>query len=540
MKCLARSLLPLISLCCAPTVFAADWIYAVRPGDTLIDIGEAYLRRAGDWPQLQSLNAVDDPRRLMPGTRLRIPLELLRRDAAVATVIHVRGEVSRTDQGGQSVRLAAGGTLQTGDVLATAADSNASLRFVDGSRLLVSEQSRITLARLQQYGATGMAETIIRLHEGEVSNRVEPQRQPAARYRVETEALNLGVRGTEFRAGVSANGAAQGEVLQGRVQAGAPRTARSLTLNAGYGTVARPGEAPAAARALAPAPVLEAAAGRIEHLPVRFGWQVAAGVTHWRAQLYQADSDDVLLRDSVLETPAVNWADLPDGRYRLRVRALTGDGLEGLDGEHVFELAAQPVAPLALQPQAGQTVRGDAPLLRWTRPLGVRSYRLQLADNPAFDPVRLDLNGLSDAELRSELPPGDYFWRLASVDDAGRQGPFGFTQSFRLRPLPARPALEEPQQEDGEMLLRWRAGEAGLGWRVQLARDAEFTDLVADERVGEPAFRLPKDKGGTCYLRVQAIDRDGVAGPFSQAQQIDMPSAFPLWPLLLLPVLLTL
>lgn len=539
MKCFARCLLPLISLCCAPTVLAADWIYAVRPGDTLIDIGEAYLRRAGDWPQLQSLNAVDDPRRLMPGTRLRIPLELLRRDAAVATVIHVRGEVSRTGQDGQPVRLAAGGTLQTGDVLATAADSNASLRFVDGSRLLVSEQSRITLARLQQYGATGMAETVIRLHQGEVSNRVEPQRQPAARYRVETEALNLGVRGTEFRAGVSADGAAQGEVLQGRVQAGAPRAARSLMLNAGYGTVARPGEAPAAARALAPAPVLEAAAGRIEHLPVRFRWQAAEAVTHWRAQLYQADSDDVLLRDKVLETPMVSWADLPDGRYRLRVRALTGDGLEGLDGEQVFELAAQPVAPLALQPQAGQTVRGDV-LLRWARPLGVRSYRLQLADNPAFDPVRLDLSGLSDVELRPELPPGDYFWRLASVDDGGRQGPFGFTQSFGLRPLPASPALDEPQQEDGETLLRWRAAEDGLVWRVQLARDEGFTDLVADERVDEPVFRLPKDKGGTCYLRVQAIDRDGVAGPFSQAQQIDMPSAFPLWPLLLLPVLLTL
>lgn len=536
---LARFALSFLFLSCASGVFAADWRYAVRPGDTLVGIGEAYLRRPQDWPRLQSLNAVADPKRLMPGERLRIPVDMLRRGAAVATVIHVRGEVWRAN-GGERMQLAVGDTLKTGDVLVTAAASNASLRFVDGSRLLVSENGRITLDRLRQYGGTGMAETVIRLHAGEVANRVQPQRQPAARYRVETEALNLGVRGTDFRAGVAADGSAQGEVLEGRVLASGDAGGRPVALPAGFGTLARPGQPPSVPIALAPAPVLEALPARIEHLPLRFAWPAVQGAAGWHAQLYPADSDDVLLRDVRVEEPAVRWRDLPDGRYRLRVRVLADNGLEGLDGEHVFELAAQPEAPLAVFPQAGQTVRGNEIAFAWAQPLGVAGYRLQIADNPLFDPVGFDLSPLSEAGHRLSLPAGDYFWRLASIAGDGRQGPFGAPQSFSLRPLPEGPGVEAPRQEGGETRVRWRESEPGLVWRVQLARDAAFTDLLADERVSEPVFRLPHDGGGTCFLRVQAIDRDGVAGPFGQPQRIELPSGFPLWLLLFVPVLFVL
>lgn len=540
MKYLVRCILQCLLLLCVSGVSAADWIYAVRPGDTLVGIGDAYLRRPQDWPSLQSLNAVADPTRLMPGDRLRIPARMLRRGAALATVIHVRGEVwRRMDDGGQ-VKIAVDDTLKAGDVLATAADSNASLRFVDGSRLLVGERSRITLQRLRQYGDTGMAETIIRLHAGEVASRVQPQQQPAARYRIETEALNLGVRGTDFRAGVAVDGSAQGEVLEGRVLASGKAAGRSVALPAGFGTLARPGAAPAVPIALAPAPALDGLPVRIEHLPLRFAWPRAQGVARWRAQLYPAGNDDELLRDALVDEPAVRWGELPDGRYRLRVRAQAANGLEGLDGEHAFELAAQPVAPLALFPQEGQTVRGEAVPFSWAQPLGVVGYRLQVADNPAFDPVRVDLDALTEAGHRLSLPAGGYFWRLASLAEDGRQGPFGITHAFSLRPVPSGPDPEAARREGDETLVRWGADEPGLVWRVQLARDADFTELVADERVSEPVFRLPRGKGGICFLRVQAIDRDGVAGPFGQPQRIDLPSGFPLWPLLLLPVLFTL
>ena len=42
--------------------------------------------------------------------------------------------------------------------------------------------------------------------------------------------------------------------------------------------------------------------------------------------------------DGVFAGPAAKWADLPDGRYVLRVRAIDAGGLEGVNAERAFTL----------------------------------------------------------------------------------------------------------------------------------------------------------------------------------------------------------
>ena len=56
--------------------------------------------------------------------------------------------------------------------------------------------------------------------------------------------------------------------------------------------------------------------------------------------------------------------------------------------------------------------------------------------------------------------------------------------------------------------------------------------------MAEPQLLLRDPPSGTYYLRVKTIDADGFAGPFGQAQQIDVPSS-PWW-WLLVPALLLL
>lgn len=527
-----------LALCAATVAVAADWRYAVRPGDTLIDIAAAYMARPQDWPQLQALNEVADPRRLVPGTRLRIPLAWLRQGAAVATVIHVRGDARRI-AGEHSTPVQPGDSVAAGDTLVTAAHGSLSLRFVDGSRLLLTPDTRLTLARLRQYGRTGMAETTIRLHRGDVDSQVAPQRAPGASYRIESPVLNLGVRGTRFRVGVAADGRTRGEVLSGRVHAGGEAAAaRGLDLGAGFGAVAGPGELAAAPLALAPAPSLDGLAGRIERLPLRFAWAAQEGAAAWRAQVLADEGEDRLLLDGRFDEPVARWADLPDGAYRLRVRAIAGNGLEGYDGEHRFVVAARPEAPLALAPSAGQWVRATPTVLRWAQPLAAARYRLQVADDAGFAAPLADLE-LGATEHALTLPPGDYFWRVASITAEGRQGPFGEAQRFGQRLAPASPGLDEPSVEDDALVFRWQAGDAGQQVQLQLARDPAFAELIVDVRQREPAYRLPLADGGRVFLRLRTIDHDGFAGPWGQPQAITVPAATPLWPLLL-PLLLLL
>lgn len=531
-------LLFVASIWCAASA-VADWQYVVKPGDTLIGIADQYLQRQHDWPLLQSLNRVADPRRLKPGEHIRIPLHLLRLEAAPATVIHVRGSVKRV-RGALSSDVVVGDMLRSGEELVTDADSNVSLRFADGSRLLVSERSRLVFIKLSRYRGTGMAETVIRLDEGDLENRVETQRAPAGQYRIESEALNLGVRGTRFRAEVAADGTARSGVAQGSVAASAGQASQKVVLDAGFGTLARPGEAPAAPIKLAPGPDLASLASRIEYLPVRLSWPRSPQAVRWRTQIFPVDNEDALLLDAVLDEPSTSWTDLPDGQYRLRVRAVMENGLEGLESLHDFELAARPEAPLALAPQAGQRVRGDSVTMRWAQPHGVAGYRLQLAANAEFEPVLVDLPALNEAEARIDLPPGDYFWRLASIDSKGHQGPVGPTQGFSQMLLPEGPAPGTAEVQKDATVLQWHASEPGLTWRVQVARDADFADVITDEQVSEPQFRLVSGNERVVHVRVQAIDQDGVAGPFGVPQQIDMPSDPPRWWLMVLPLLLVL
>lgn len=69
----------------------ADWRYRIQPGDTLITLTDAWLAPPRTWRDLQKLNRVPDPLRLMPGATLRMPVGWLRREASVAEAMFTRG-----------------------------------------------------------------------------------------------------------------------------------------------------------------------------------------------------------------------------------------------------------------------------------------------------------------------------------------------------------------------------------------------------------------------------------------------------------------
>ncbi|HMX23629.1 MAG TPA: LysM domain-containing protein, partial [Accumulibacter sp.] len=71
----------------------AVWLYTVRRGDTLITVAARYLAQVERWPEVQRTNQITDPTRLIPGTILRIPAAMLRRQPAEVTVEASSGQV---------------------------------------------------------------------------------------------------------------------------------------------------------------------------------------------------------------------------------------------------------------------------------------------------------------------------------------------------------------------------------------------------------------------------------------------------------------
>lgn len=519
------------------------WAYRVQPGDTLIGVAQRHLVRPADWLALQRLNQVRQPRRLAIGRELRIPLAWMPQVATVAEVVFVHGQVvlRGPGDGPSSERpLAIGERLKASDLIRTAADSSATLRFADGSRLLVAAGSQIRIEQLLSVGRPALPAVRLNLQRGHTEAQVAPA-PPGRRFEVDTPALNLGVRGTDFRIQVDAQAAqTRLEVLSGRVetQAGQARVA----VDAGMGSVAQSGQPPGAPRPLTAAPALPALPGRLERLPLQFNWSAMAGAQGYRAQVLQGPLKDQLLLDGRFAQPLARWADLPDGHYTLRVRGIDAQGLEGRDAELAFTLKARPEPPLVSTPAQGAKVYGETARFAWARVAAATRYRLQVSGGADFAEAAYDNAQLLAPQAELPLPPGAYFWRVASIattaDGQADPGPFGDAQAFTQRAEPPSPAMQSPQVGAQGLELRWQQPAPGQRVRFQVARDEAFLQIVQDQTTEQPSVVIREPAPGLYFVRVRTIDADGFEGRFGAAQQVEVPPDRPWWLLLPLGLLL--
>lgn len=514
----------------------ADWRYRIQPGDTLITLTEQWLTPPKTWRDLQKLNRVPDPLRLMPGSTLRMPVAWLRREAGVAEALFARGQVTR-QRGTVTEPLAAGATLQSGDRIRTGPQSSASLRFADGSRLLIPADSDVTLDQLLVLGRSAIPAVRIDVQQGGADSRVTPNAQRVPLYDVRTPHVNLGVRGTEFRV-QTAGAQSRMQVLSGAVHA----DGLSADVAAGQGLLAQGGT-----RTVSPllaAPDLSAMPREVERLPLRLAWSASpAGAVGWRAQLYPRGDADRLLLDARVSEPAVAWAEareLPDGDYTLRVRAVDAQGQEGRAADADVVLKARPEPPFIQSPAAGAVSYTGSMALAWTRNTAAPDVRLQIARDPAFKDLVLQPPPISAAGFEARLPDGRYHWRIAAVEASGRAGPFGDAQTFELQPPPPAPPPAEPEVSGDQLKLRWRADPGVTRYELEWATTPAF-DGPAVQRfsVDKAEATLPKPSPGTYYLRARAFNAAGAASPWGQTQMIEQPYPRWLWllPLLVVPLL---
>ena len=527
----------------APAAAQADeWVHTIAAGDTLVGLKARWLRPEARWQTLQKLNRITNPRRLTPGAPLRIPVAMLREEAAQAEVMHSHGEVWLERAGAGRQALKAATTLLGGDLVITGKQSSVSLRFADGTRTLVGPDSRLQLDRLVRLGPSGAVDSRVRLDSGSLETQVPPDKPPK-RFEIRTPTVNLGVRGTDFRSRID-GARALAEVLQGRVAAG------PQAVNAGFG-VAATASGVSAPRALPPQPDLSGLPDRLERVPLQLPIgrfiETQTGLTRYRAQVFDAEAGNAggrLLLDGVFDQPFAQWPDnLADGRYELRVRALDAEGIEGIAGRKTFTLKARPEPPFLLRPRAGERLFDEAVTLAWSRSPDAASYTVQVSPNADFSPPQIERVGLRSVDTQVPLPLGMQHWRMAAVRADGDQGPWSETRVFERAepppPPPAAPTPQAPKTSDDGLILAWLASPlSGARYEIQVARDAAFADLVLDAKTDRTEVLFPRPGPGTYHVRLRTLAADGRPGAYGSAQLIEVPRS--LWWLWLLPLLLLL
>jgi hypothetical protein len=503
----------------AQGAFSADkqeeWLYSFQPGDNLWDLTERFLIDQSYWARLVKLNRIKRPRHMPPGMQIRVPLGWLNVKPAVVRVVNMRGHVVHQIPGKKEQQLVPDAWLHKGDRLKVGEDASVLLEFADGTRQLLGSNTEIELIRVNTFSDTGIGDTTLKILRGVSENKV-PTR--GTRFEIRTPSANTSVRGTSFRVKVPSRlqSTTQVEVIAGEVNVGSNQ--ERLRLPAGFGTVVEKGHAPTPAVKLLSAPQVVIPPSTMRQLPLELRWEPVAGAKAYRVLVAGLGANAIPVVDARVTHQRFSTSALPDGRYRLRVRAIDGAGLEGKESDLAFSLDARPLPPASVAPPANAAVRTHTVAFEWSTAPQVSGYHFQLSPDMQFQSPKVDKKDIPGVRLELDsLAVGTWYWRVASSFQE-EQGPWGVVQRFSLKPAPIAPSVESAI-DDETLHLHWQKQREGQTYRLQLAEDAGFSRILVDEVLEEPLWSAQRPQSAV-HFRVQVIDDDGYAGAWSPAQTV--------------------
>jgi len=402
-------------------------VYTVRKGDTLIQLARGYMVRTTDWKAVQRLNRVSDPHRLTVGSRLILPIRLLRAQPASATVAAYRGQALAAARGAPVQAVSMGQVLGEGARVTTGPASSLSLSLTDGSVITLPSNSALRIGRLRKLLITDSIDYDLMLETGSVRSRVTPFRNRDDRFRLRNPIAVSAVRGTDFRTHFdAASEIARSELIEGGIALKAG-SAPATQLAPEFGAVIGKG-GQIAVEPLLPAPSLVSGGGVQRAPALSFVLDRQSGAVTYRLLIARDSGFVDIVEDAAGTEPVFTLPALDNGNYFARFTAIAASGLEGVPGTVAFRRRLATATQAAVAGEDGYVFRwigtGD----------GVRRYRFQLKREGEQNPL-VDEAGLAGSSIvLSDLPPGRYLWRVGTTTHSAEEIDTDWTpfESFAL------------------------------------------------------------------------------------------------------------
>lgn len=498
------------------------FLHEVEPGDTLFWVAQRYTGRADVWRELKTLNRVADPYRLPVGTHVRIPLARIPVTVASARVVSVVGQA---DANGAALRP--GMRVDEAAWLQTGADGLVTFELPDGSRVAMPPNTRLQVKRLRVFAGTGLGDTVMQVDHGGIESRVAPGGTGVGRFEVRTPMMVTGVRGTRYAVDAGQPGepgqrANRSAVLEGTVAVRSRRARR--TVEAGHGVAVGAGGDAVVHTLLAPPTLSAVPTEPIYASHAEVGWQPVKGAIGYQVRVTRdAERTEAVFAGTVAPAAAA-LTGLPDGPVYLEVRAIDRNRIPGNAAIAPLTVRLNPPAPYTVEPAPQSTVHGTVAELQWAALDSAVAYRFEIASDEKFGTLAAQ-GSTREASARQTLAPGNWWWRVRSVDAKGQAGPWSAPVAFRILPPP--PGVTVVEDNGGALRLRWGTADqseafAPLAYRVQLAEDPGFARPLQDQRIESDNAALPRPPAGVYYVRVARIERDGSESPFSAPQRIEI------------------
>ena len=388
--------------------------YTIKPGDTLSQLTQKYVRPEISYRLIQKYNGIKNDRRLQVGATLYMPRQYLRFERSNAQILSIRGNISISNSGSTKT-YNVGDKISEGAVITTGKSSFMALALEDGSQVSLPSNSNVSLRRLRRYTLERAIDYDFDIRKGGSRTKVAPLRGTNDRFRVRTPKAISAVRGTEFQMRHDdETGSAISEVVEGSLSVTNIVNNANGLLPAGNGlAVSKTGKE--IREKLLPAPTVIDASKLQKSEQINFQINPLDGAAKYRIALASDATFLNQVEDIIIDNESLSLPALDNGRYFIRASALSSNGIEGLSNLYSFKRRLNSVSATVDNSEDGFSFLWSA------AGEGKRNYHFQLfkADSngqPAETIAYVDEAGLTNSNITiSTIPTGEYVWRIGTV-----------------------------------------------------------------------------------------------------------------------------
>ncbi|MCC6397798.1 MAG: T9SS type A sorting domain-containing protein [Bacteroidetes bacterium] len=226
--------------------------------------------------------------------------------------------------------------------------------------------------------------------------------------------------------------------------------------------------------------------------PPTMQWDTAASATSYRLQVAtDAGFGSVVYNDSTIVLTNKQVAGLNNSTpYYWRVRGKNAKGTGAYSDAFMFTTAvAAPASPALIAPADNAVDQSVNPDLRWTKPAGTVTFRLQVATDSLFvSGIAFDDSTLTDS---SRVVAGlanltKYYWRVNAKNPGGTSAWSAKRAFTTISAIPAAPVLVSPANnavnQQINVTLRWNRSTGATTYRLQVGIDPTFAGgIVVDD-----------------------------------------------------------
>jgi|GEM_PF-1483103 len=462
-----------------------SWVYMVVDGDSLWNITAKFLTNIDYYTQLQKLNNIKYPKKMQPGSLIRIPMEWIKQGPASAKISYLKGK-NLFLRDNKLSPLTSTTALILGDEIRTGTNGSATIEFADGSIMVLFKKTTVIFNHLSAFGSTGMVDTRVSILSGKVETRAQKNKGPGSRLDISTPSAISSVRGTMYRVANTAQNISTVEVLEGNVAVVGQKSDNIINVAKQQGTRIKQGEDPTQPTALLSAPSFITSKALFEKIPI-IQWHPLSGAKQYNVKVSTHEDFKNIIFDQSTTNTSLEVPNLTDNSYYIRVTGFDEIGLEGIPAYKKITVNLFPVAPkLISTPNLSND--DNVTILKWENSLETPAhYFIEIAKDEAFTELEISRKtNKNQFVIPKNLLYGGHFWRVSSIYNK-EKGPASTPLFFNYKTEIAAPTCYATRVAEN-VSITWDPLKKDHSLLIEVAKDNKFIQSLNSYRV---TFKTP-------------------------------------------------